>query len=120
MVTDIFHGEDSNQGVQIFAWLDSRCIQNFEQIIFLGDHHQTRQLKHLVHFEFISSHYFLPSHCRKHVWGNFCLSFGNEKLVDDGARLQDFGIRNNDEVCYLGLRLTIAHCPNSLTYFVNS
>ncbi|XP_024358992.1 U11/U12 small nuclear ribonucleoprotein 25 kDa protein isoform X2 [Physcomitrium patens] len=34
----------------------------------------------------------------KHVWNNFCLSFGKEKLVDDDARLHDFGIRNNDEL----------------------
>lgn len=45
---------------------------------------------------------FYPFVCRrKHVWNNFCLSFGKEKLVDDDARLHDFGIRNNDEVCYL-------------------
>jgi len=34
----------------------------------------------------------------KHVWGNFCLSFGNERLVDDESRLTGFGIRNNDEL----------------------
>ncbi|CAH9077385.1 unnamed protein product [Cuscuta europaea] len=31
----------------------------------------------------------------KHVWDNFCLSYNNEKLLDDGAKLQDYGIRTN-------------------------
>lgn len=35
---------------------------------------------------------------RKHVWGNFCLSYHNDKLLDDNAALQDFGIRNNAQV----------------------
>lgn len=39
--------------------------------------------------------------CRKYVWNNFCLSFGKEKFVDDDVCFYDFGIRNNDEVCYL-------------------
>ncbi|XP_019261512.1 PREDICTED: uncharacterized protein LOC109239402 isoform X6 [Nicotiana attenuata] len=31
----------------------------------------------------------------RHVWSNFCLLFHNEKLLDDTAKLQDYGIRNN-------------------------
>ncbi|KAB2058105.1 hypothetical protein ES319_A11G211900v1 [Gossypium barbadense] len=38
----------------------------------------------------------------RHVWANFCLAHHNEKLLDDGAALQDFGVRNNSEVLYLG------------------
>ncbi|XP_015866630.1 U11/U12 small nuclear ribonucleoprotein 25 kDa protein isoform X2 [Ziziphus jujuba] len=34
----------------------------------------------------------------KHVWLNFCLSYHNEKLLDDQAQLQGFGIRNNSKV----------------------
>lgn len=34
----------------------------------------------------------------KHVWDHFCLSYGKEKLLDDDARLHDFGIRKNDEL----------------------
>lgn len=37
----------------------------------------------------------------RHVWGNFCLAYHNEKLIDDGAVLQDFGIRNNSQVRFL-------------------
>ncbi|GAB2300426.1 U11/U12 small nuclear ribonucleoprotein [Dionaea muscipula] len=37
----------------------------------------------------------------RHVWGNYCLSFHNEKLIDEGARLQDFGIRNNYQVQFV-------------------
>lgn len=35
---------------------------------------------------------------RKHVWANFCLSYHNQKLLDDSSQLQDFGIRNNSQV----------------------
>jgi len=34
----------------------------------------------------------------KHVWSNFCLSYHNEKLLDDDSALQDYGIRNNSQV----------------------
>ncbi|KAF3446848.1 hypothetical protein FNV43_RR12028 [Rhamnella rubrinervis] len=34
----------------------------------------------------------------KHVWSNFCLSYHNEKLIDDAAQLHNFGIRNNSMV----------------------
>ncbi|KAJ7567617.1 hypothetical protein O6H91_02G155800 [Diphasiastrum complanatum] len=37
----------------------------------------------------------------KHVWGNFCLCFMNQKLIDDGALLQDFGIKNNDQLRFV-------------------
>ncbi|KAK4390861.1 U11/U12 small nuclear ribonucleoprotein [Sesamum angolense] len=33
----------------------------------------------------------------KHVWANFCLSYLNEKLLDDNAALQDYGVRNNSQ-----------------------
>lgn len=42
------------------------------------------------------------SYRRKHVWDHFCLSYGKEKLLDDDARLHDFGIRKNDEVSISG------------------
>jgi len=34
----------------------------------------------------------------KHVWSNFCLSYHNEKLLDDDSALQEYGIRNNSQV----------------------
>nr|GLL18008.1 U11/U12 small nuclear ribonucleoprotein 25 kDa protein isoform X1 [Ipomoea trifida] len=37
----------------------------------------------------------------KHVWENFCFSYHNEKLLDDGAKLQDYGVRNNCEVQFI-------------------
>ncbi|XWS24553.1 hypothetical protein CRYUN_Cryun28dG0112500 [Craigia yunnanensis] len=37
----------------------------------------------------------------KHVWANFCLGHHNEKLLDDGAALYDFGVRNNSQVQFL-------------------
>ncbi|XVE94478.1 hypothetical protein REPUB_Repub02eG0012500 [Reevesia pubescens] len=37
----------------------------------------------------------------KHVWANFCLAYHNEKLLDDNAVLQDFGVRNNSQVHFL-------------------
>ncbi|KAG4177789.1 hypothetical protein ERO13_A11G330000v2 [Gossypium hirsutum] len=38
---------------------------------------------------------------KRHVWANFCLAYHNEKLLDDGAALQDFGVRNNSQVHFL-------------------
>ncbi|RZC45773.1 hypothetical protein C5167_038714 [Papaver somniferum] len=29
----------------------------------------------------------------RHVWGNFCLLYHNEKLIHDKSMLQDFGMR---------------------------
>uniref|UniRef100_A0A7N0ZR43 Ubiquitin-like domain-containing protein n=1 Tax=Kalanchoe fedtschenkoi TaxID=63787 RepID=A0A7N0ZR43_KALFE len=37
----------------------------------------------------------------RHVWANFCLSYRNEKLLDDDALIQDFGLRNNSQVHFL-------------------
>ncbi|MBA0860975.1 hypothetical protein Goshw_023107 [Gossypium schwendimanii] len=37
----------------------------------------------------------------RYVWANFCLAHHNEKLLDDGAALQDFGVRNNSQVHFL-------------------
>ncbi|XP_010247283.1 PREDICTED: U11/U12 small nuclear ribonucleoprotein 25 kDa protein isoform X2 [Nelumbo nucifera] len=37
----------------------------------------------------------------RHVWANFCLSYHNEKLIDDNALLQVYGIRNNSQVHYV-------------------
>ncbi|ESQ49241.1 hypothetical protein EUTSA_v10021648mg [Eutrema salsugineum] len=37
----------------------------------------------------------------KHVWSNFCLSYNNEKLLDDDTVLQDVGIRNNSQVTFV-------------------
>ncbi|KAK4429450.1 U11/U12 small nuclear ribonucleoprotein [Sesamum alatum] len=36
-----------------------------------------------------------------HVWANFCLSYLNEKLLDDSAALQDYGVRNNSQVQFV-------------------
>ncbi|KAK1304912.1 hypothetical protein QJS10_CPB11g02080 [Acorus calamus] len=37
----------------------------------------------------------------RHVWANFCLSYHNNKLLDDNSLLQDFGIRNNSQVHFV-------------------
>ncbi|KAH1082709.1 hypothetical protein J1N35_022470 [Gossypium stocksii] len=37
----------------------------------------------------------------RHVWANFCLAHHNEKLLDDGTALQDFGVQNNSQVHFL-------------------
>ncbi|XP_062018539.1 U11/U12 small nuclear ribonucleoprotein 25 kDa protein [Rosa rugosa] len=37
----------------------------------------------------------------KHVWGNFCLSYHNEKLLDDNAAVEEYGIRNNSQVHFV-------------------
>ncbi|EPS62947.1 hypothetical protein M569_11842, partial [Genlisea aurea] len=37
----------------------------------------------------------------KHVWANFCLSYHNEKLLNDNSLLSDYGIRNNSEVQFV-------------------
>ncbi|KAL3639004.1 U11/U12 small nuclear ribonucleoprotein [Castilleja foliolosa] len=37
----------------------------------------------------------------KHLWSNFCLSCYNEKLLDDDAPLQDYGVRNNSQVQFI-------------------
>ncbi|XP_038701942.1 U11/U12 small nuclear ribonucleoprotein 25 kDa protein-like isoform X1 [Tripterygium wilfordii] len=37
----------------------------------------------------------------KHVWANYCLSYLNQKLIDDYSALQDLGIRNHSQVQFL-------------------
>ncbi|XP_038717187.1 U11/U12 small nuclear ribonucleoprotein 25 kDa protein-like [Tripterygium wilfordii] len=37
----------------------------------------------------------------KHVWANYCLSYHNQKLIDDNSALQDLGIRNHSQVQFL-------------------
>ncbi|XP_068314269.1 U11/U12 small nuclear ribonucleoprotein 25 kDa protein-like isoform X2 [Pyrus communis] len=36
-----------------------------------------------------------------HVWRNFCLSYHNEKLLDDNAPVQHFGIHNHSQVHFV-------------------
>ncbi|XP_059590862.1 U11/U12 small nuclear ribonucleoprotein 25 kDa protein isoform X1 [Vitis vinifera] len=54
----------------------------------------------------------------KHVWANFCLSYYNDKLINDGSALQDFGIHNNSQVLalfFLGFVKFILDCIGSST-----
>ncbi|CAN4126674.1 unnamed protein product [Withania somnifera] len=44
----------------------------------------------------------------RHVWSNFCLLFHNVKLLDDTAKLQDYGIRNNTQVLYFDAHIHIS------------
>ncbi|KAG4121685.1 hypothetical protein ERO13_D11G222700v2 [Gossypium hirsutum] len=46
----------------------------------------------------------------RYVWANFCLAHHNEKLLDDGAALQGFGVRNNSLVLYLAPSLFWKWC----------
>ncbi|KAI5063091.1 hypothetical protein GOP47_0021638 [Adiantum capillus-veneris] len=36
-----------------------------------------------------------------HVWGNFCLSFNNQKLLDNGKHLNQLGISNGNELQFV-------------------
>ncbi|CAH1431010.1 unnamed protein product [Lactuca virosa] len=42
----------------------------------------------------------------KHVWRNFCLSYHNEKLLNDDGILQDHGIRNHSQVHFMAYIMT--------------
>ncbi|CAL5332075.1 unnamed protein product [Camellia sinensis] len=48
----------------------------------------------------------------KHVWANFCLSYHNEKLLDNSA-LQDYGMRNNSQVQFVPYVLSRASRKHS-------
>ncbi|XP_070617690.1 U11/U12 small nuclear ribonucleoprotein 25 kDa protein [Erythrolamprus reginae] len=37
----------------------------------------------------------------KYVWRTYGLTFGAEKLADDGRKLREYGIRNRDEVSFV-------------------
>ncbi|GAB2275462.1 hypothetical protein Dimus_010220 [Dionaea muscipula] len=41
-----------------------------------------------------------------HVWGNFCLSYGDEKLVKDDEFIKDYGIKDGDELHFVRHRST--------------
>jgi len=32
-----------------------------------------------------------------HVWGNFCLAYDDQELINDGSLLSSFGIKDSDE-----------------------
>lgn len=49
----------------------------------------------------------------RHVWSNFCLLFHNEKLLDDTAKLQDYGIRNNAQVQFIPYVISRAYKRHS-------
>lgn len=36
---------------------------------------------------------------RCHVWGHFCLCYNGQKLINDKTCLQNFGIKDGDQVC---------------------
>ncbi|KAK4359928.1 hypothetical protein RND71_022157 [Anisodus tanguticus] len=60
------------------------------------------------------------AHASRHVWSKFCLLFHNEKLLDDTAKLQDYGIRNNAQIivisCYVDRLWKLAFCSILLRY----
>ncbi|KAF2323226.1 hypothetical protein GH714_034238 [Hevea brasiliensis] len=35
---------------------------------------------------------------KAHVWGHFCLSYEGQKLINDKARIQTFGIKDDDQL----------------------
>ncbi|XP_010241559.1 PREDICTED: uncharacterized protein LOC104586122 [Nelumbo nucifera] len=35
-----------------------------------------------------------------HVWSHFCLCFKDQKLINDKARLRNFGIKDGDQLCF--------------------
>ncbi|XP_027356497.1 U11/U12 small nuclear ribonucleoprotein 25 kDa protein isoform X2 [Abrus precatorius] len=37
----------------------------------------------------------------KHVWANYCLSYHNNKLLNDDDAIQSFGVRNNSQVHFV-------------------
>ncbi|KAL3676753.1 hypothetical protein R1sor_026701 [Riccia sorocarpa] len=36
----------------------------------------------------------------RHVWGNFCLAYNHEKLLNDDALLRDFSMKTNDQILF--------------------
>ncbi|KAJ8500102.1 hypothetical protein OPV22_010654 [Ensete ventricosum] len=46
-----------------------------------------------------------------HVWGHFCLCYKEHKLIDDGAYLRAFGIRDGDEL-HFTRHLSLNHNAN--------
>ncbi|XP_062148238.1 U11/U12 small nuclear ribonucleoprotein 25 kDa protein-like [Alnus glutinosa] len=36
-----------------------------------------------------------------HVWGHFCLCYKGRKLVDDKASVRLFGIKDDDQLCFV-------------------
>ncbi|CAL5209600.1 unnamed protein product [Lathyrus oleraceus] len=42
----------------------------------------------------------------KSVWANYCLSFDNNKLLNDDDALQDLGVRNNSQVHFVPYVMT--------------
>ncbi|KAK7264142.1 hypothetical protein RJT34_31746 [Clitoria ternatea] len=42
----------------------------------------------------------------RHVWANYCLSYHNNKLLNDNDALQNFGIRNNSQVHFVPYVMT--------------
>ncbi|XP_043701730.1 uncharacterized protein LOC122652122 [Telopea speciosissima] len=45
-----------------------------------------------------------------HVWGHFCLSFEDQKLVNDKAYIRSFGINDGDQLCFIR-HLSINYSP---------
>lgn len=39
----------------------------------------------------------------KYIWKNYCLSFNDEKLLDNNKSLRDYGIKNKSELNFLKL-----------------
>lgn len=36
-----------------------------------------------------------------HVWGNFCLTYQDQELINDGSLLSSFGIKDSDELFFV-------------------
>lgn len=80
------------------------CIRKMDDTTFVlevSNRATVSELKGAVQKKFESSG---AGQCQiswPHVWGHFCLSFKNQKLVDESASLHQLGIRQSDELCFV-------------------
>lgn len=51
---------------------------------------------------------------RGRVWGHFCLSYGDVKLITDTDLIKKYGIKDDDQVCPM-FPLLLQHCL--ISYF---
>ncbi|CAN8233380.1 unnamed protein product [Cochlearia groenlandica] len=77
----------------------------------IGKDYSVAELKRAVEKVFIISPQ--EGHGRiswSHVWGHFCLSYGDQKLVNDKTSIRNLGLNDGDQLCFVR-HLSIDHSP---------
>nr|POE93742.1 u11/u12 small nuclear ribonucleoprotein 25 kda protein [Quercus suber] len=78
--------------------VETECMELEEEDVFVAKNATVAELKQAIEEVFASAADEI-SWC--HVWGHFCLCYNGQKLINDKTCLQNFGIKDGDQLQFI-------------------